>query len=334
MAAVKGQPYQKLTDDPPSGTKSVASVTLADDVAAHSLGLVGEATEHLRELAGSSVRRLLVDPDAPVPVSPMPAEDNGLFGPDSITWKVHGHMSVLVGGIRSLLVQTLHPLAMAGVADHSDYRHDSLGRLQRTGRFIAVTTYGTTQEAERAIAAVHRAHERVRGLAPDGRQYYANDPDLLAWVHHVEVESFLLAYQRLGPGLSPADADRYVSEMAVLGERMGVISPMRNVPALRAWVQGHPEQRATTEAHKAVRFLLAPPLPLAAQAPYTVIIAAAIGLIPLAQRAQLRLFLPGPLASRVAVAPAARLLVSAMGWVMGPSPAQTNALARAQTSAA
>lgn len=284
--------------------------------------------EQLRARAGGSIRRVLVDPGEPSAVSSVPSDDDGLFGPGSVTWRVHGHMSALVGGIRSLLVQTLHPLAMAGVAQHSDYRQDSLRRLQRTARFVAVTTFGTTAEADKAIADVRRVHARVHGVAADGRHYHANDPELLAWVHHVEVESFLLAYQKLGPGLGSTDADRYVAEMAVLAEHMGVTRPVRTVAELRRWVQCHPEQKVTPEAREAVKFLLAPPLPAVARAPYAVIIAAAIGLVPLSQRAKLGLFLPGSLASRVAVAPAARLLVSAMGWAMGPSPAHANALSR------
>jgi uncharacterized protein (DUF2236 family) len=259
---------------------------------------------------------------------PAAAGDAGLFGPDSVTWHVHSNFSMFVGGIRALIVQTLHPLAMAGVAQHSNYRADPLGRLHRTAAFIAKTTYGTTGEADAAIAKVRAIHEHVQGVAGDGRPYSAGDPELLAWVHHVEVQSFLLAYQRVGPGLSPAGADRYVSEMARLGERMGVRAPMTTAEALHAWVRDHPEQRVTAEARAAVRFLLLPPLPLAARAPYAVLLAAAISLVPLRQRLALGLVLPGPVVGRLASEPVAAALVGALGWSLGPSPALEQARAR------
>jgi len=147
--------------------------------------------------------------------------DAGLFGPDSVTWRVHAHPSALVGGLRALLVQTMHPLAMAGVAQHSRYRDDPLGRFRRTAEFVNATTYGTTAEAEAAIALVRRIHTRVNGVAPDGRAYRADDPALLSWVHNVEVDSIAAAYHRFGPGFAPGDADRYVAEMTTLAVLMG-----------------------------------------------------------------------------------------------------------------
>jgi len=256
------------------------------------------------------------------------AGDGGLFGPGSVAWKVHAHPSALVGGIRSLIVQTLHPLVMAGVAEHSDYRSDPVGRLQRTAAFVAATTYGSRAQAEAAVAGVRRVHERVRGVAPDGRRYDGNDPDLLAWVHHVEVESFLLAYQRVGPGLAAPEADAYVEEMARLGELIGVSAPLTKAGPLYDWVLHHPEVRATPEARAAVRFLVGLPLPLAARPAYAVLLSAAISLVPLRRRWELGLVLPGPLTGRLACEPAARALLTAMGWALGPSPAVANARAR------
>ena len=277
-----------------------------------------------RQTVGASLRRLFGTPEVGAELAG--ADDPGLFGPESVTWQVHADLSVLVGGIRSLLVQTLHPLAMAGVAHHSNYRDDPLGRLQRTAVFIATTTYGTTSRAEAAIRKVRLVHERVHGTAPDGRPYSASDPALLAWTHYVQVQSFLLAYQRIGPGLPPDQADRYVREMAEFGARLGVQEAITTAAGLDKWISGHPEQRATAQARAAVRFLLAPPLPLSFRAPYTVLLAAAISLIPLRQRVGLGLLIPGLVGGRVASEPAARVLVSALGWVIGPSPA----LARAQ----
>ncbi len=125
------------------------------------------------------------DPDAP-----------RRFGPDSAMWAVHTDLAMLVGGLRALLLQTLHPLALAGVTQHSSYRTDPLGRLQRTGAFLGATTFGTAEESDRAIATVRAIHTRVTGTTRDGRPYSALDPHLLAWVHCTEADSFLRARQR------------------------------------------------------------------------------------------------------------------------------------------
>jgi uncharacterized protein (DUF2236 family) len=285
------------------------------------------ASSFARVIAGTALREVFSAPPGTLAAIAKPG-DAGLFGPGSVAWEVHAHPSAVVGGIRSLIVQTLHPLVMAGVAEHSDYRSDPLGRLQRTAAFVATTTYGSTAQAERAVAEVRRLHGHVRGVAPDGRPYSANDPELLAWVHHVEVESFLLAYQRLGPGLSPADADRYVREMARLGELIGVRSPLMEARALSEWLLHHPEVRGSPEARAAVRFLVSLPLPLAARPAYAVLLSAAISLVPLPWRMQLGLLLPGPISGRLACEPAARGLLRAMRWAVGPSPALVNASAR------
>ena len=279
----------------------------------------------VRRATSATVRGLFGAPA----VGPPPATgDAGLFGPDSVTWRVHSHLSVVVGGIRALLVQTLHPLAMAGVAQHSQYRTDPLGRLGRTAAFVATTTYGTIADADNAIAAVRGIHDRVCGVASDGRAYAANDPELLAWVHHVEVQSFLLAYQRIGPGLRSDEADRYVAEMAQLGARLGVREPLTSAAGLHDWIRYHPEQRATPEARAAVRFLSWPALPIAARGPYAILLAGAISLIPLRQRLTLGLLIPGPVTGRVLSEPAARALIDALAWAIGPSPALQRAHAR------
>ena len=214
---------------------------------------------------------------------------------------------------------------MAGVADHSNYREDPLGRLQRTAVFISTTTYGTTERAEAAIRKVRLVHERVHGTAPDGRPYSANDPALLAWTHYVQVQSFLLAYQRIGPGLPGAQADQYVREMAEFGARLGVQDAITTAAGLDKWVSGHPELRATAQARTAVRFVVSPPLPLSFRAPYTVLLGAAISLIPLRQRLSLGLLIPGSLGGRLAFEPAARAVVGALRWAVGPSPALVRA---------
>jgi uncharacterized protein (DUF2236 family) len=245
--------------------------------------------------------------------------DAGLFGPDSVTWRVHGDRSMLIGGVRALLLQVLHPLTMAGVAQHSAYRTDPLGRLARTGRFVAATTYGTTPEAERAIAMVRAVHERVRGTAADGRRYEATDPALLAWVHNVEVDSFLTAYRRYGPGLSDADADRYVAEMAVLGRLLGAVDVPETARELSDWIVNSPDVAMTADARETVRFLVLPSLPARMLPVYGVIVAAAIDLLPMGQRLTLGLW-PVPLADPLVVRPAASALLALLGWALGPPP--------------
>lgn len=163
-----------------------------------------------------------------------PKGDLGLFGPDSISWQVHGDFtSMLVGGISALLMQALHPLALAGVWDHSNFRQDLLGRLRRTGQFISGTTFGAKADADWLIEKVKTIHLHVTGTAPDGRSYAASDPALLTWVHVAEVHSFLQSHLRYrNPNLSGADQDRYYAEIAVIAERLGAT----NVPRSRAQV--------------------------------------------------------------------------------------------------
>ncbi|HTW07642.1 MAG TPA: oxygenase MpaB family protein [Acidimicrobiales bacterium] len=291
------------------------------------------AAGFVRATVGGALRESFSAPPSVLRALADSGDGAGLFGPESVTWKVHAHPAALVGGIRSLIVQTLHPLVMTGVAQHSDYRSDPLGRLRRTAAFVATTTYGSARQAEEAVAGVRRLHEHVRGAAPDGRRYYGNDPELLAWVHHVEVESFLLAYRRVGPGLSDADADRYVEEMACVGELIGASPLFRKVGPLHEWVIHHPEVRATHEAREAVRFLSRLPVPLAAWPAYLVCLGAAISLVPWWWRLQLGLVAPGPVAGRLVSEPMARALIGAMGWVLGPSPALSNARGRVGTTA-
>ena len=145
-----------------------------------------------------------------------PAGDPGLFGPASVTWRVHADFtSMLAGGIGALLLQCLHPLALAGVWDHSSFRQDMRGRLARTAGFIAATTYGSTALAGEALEKVRSIHARVRGTDPDGRAYAADDPELLYWVHLAECSSFLSAYRAIvEPGMTAREMDAYWSEMA------------------------------------------------------------------------------------------------------------------------
>jgi uncharacterized protein (DUF2236 family) len=154
---------------------------------------------------------------------PVPRRPDGLFGPRAVAWRVHGDVtSMMVGGVAGLLLQMLHPAVLAGVWDHSRFRTDMHGRLRRTARFIALTTYGARADAEAAIARVRGIHGHVRGTLPNGTPYLANDPGLLAWVHVTETTSFLGAWLRYAePGMSASDRDRYFAETAQVAEALG-----------------------------------------------------------------------------------------------------------------
>jgi uncharacterized protein (DUF2236 family) len=253
-------------------------------------------------------------------------DDPGLFGPQSVTWRVHQDSSMLVGGLRALFLQTMHPLAMAGVDDHSSFREDAMGRLARTSAYVGVTTYGTTDQAHEAIAHVRRVHRRVVGVAPDGRRYEANDPHLLTWVHHTLVDSFLRSYQRYsGSPLRRGEADRYVEEMAVMCELWQAEPAARSVRELGAWfAEIRPELSATAAARRTARWLTIAPVPLPARAPYAVIAPAAIGLLPGFVRRDLRLPLP-PAVEPFIVRPAAFALVRTIDWFMSALPEEVSA---------
>jgi uncharacterized protein (DUF2236 family) len=279
---------------------------------------VRAGVDEARARLARSVRRIVVG-DAPPPrdLYQDAAGDPGLFGPDSVTWRVHADPAMFIGGLRALLLQTMHPLAMAGVADHSDFRHDPVGRLWRTSAFVGTTTYGTTEQALAAVEVVRRVHRHVRGTAPDGRTYAANDPHLITWVHHAEVDSFLTAYRRYGAEpLSDADADRYVDEMAVMCELFDAEPAARSVAELEAYFHAvRSELIATPAARDAVRWLMVPPLPWPARLAYAVIAPAAVGSLPgWVQRA---LWLPmAPGVDPLVVRPAALALTRSLGWVM------------------
>jgi uncharacterized protein (DUF2236 family) len=214
------------------------------------------------------------------------------FTPADPIWRVHADASMFVGGLRALLLQSLHPLAMAGVAGHSGYRSDPWGRLQRTSHFLATTTFGTIDHAERAIGQVREIHLRVRGKAEDGRPYAASDPHLLDWVHLAEVDSFLRAYQLFGPEpLGPDDADEYVRQSGLVAARLGATAPPETVRDLdRRLAAFRPELGATTASRDAARFLLLdPPLPLAARPGYGLLAAGAVASLPGWSRRELRL---------------------------------------------
>ncbi|MBS7597870.1 MULTISPECIES: oxygenase MpaB family protein [Pseudomonas] len=193
-----------------------------------------------------------------------PKGDPGLFGPGSLSWRVHGDFpSMLIGGISALLLQLLHPLALAGVWDHSNFRQDLLGRLRRTSQFISGTTFGSTQDANWLIEKVRTIHLQVVGSAADGRPYAASDPDLLTWVHVAEVSSFLAAHRRYrNPHMPIAEQDAYYAEIALIAERLGA----RNVPRSRQQIADYlqamrPQLICDARSHEVVQVLLDAPAP-------------------------------------------------------------------------
>ena len=273
----------------------------------------------LRERLGESLFAMVAGPDGPqkrerIHNTPGPR----WFAEDRPIRRVHADASMFVGGLRALLLQSLHPLAMAGVAEHSDYRGDPWGRLQNTSTFLAVTTFGTTEDAQRAVDRVRGIHRRVHGTAPDGRAYRADDPHLLEWVHIAEVDSFLRAYQRFGAAsLDQQGRDDYVADTARVATALGVIDPPRTEAELNQRIAAYrPELRGTDSARDAARFLLiTPPLPVIARAPYGVLSAAAISLLPAWARLPLRLPY-APLLESTAVRMAGGALVGGIRWTL------------------
>ncbi len=248
--------------------------------------------------------------------------------PRSVVRRIHGDLpSMLIGGLSALLFQMLHPLAMAGVAQHSNYRSDPLGRLERTAGFLSTTTFGTRDEAGDAIERVRRIHSMVRGTASDGRPYSAGDPDLLTWVHVAEVSSFLAASRVYAP-IRPtaADEDDYLDQMARVAVALGAAGVPRSRADLDAYfVEVRPRLRMTAEARTARNFVLRGvgrwPHQLAT---YGLLVTAAQGVLPTWARRQLRL--PAiPAGDLLAVRPTARLRGTAFRWVVAqpirPEPA-------------
>ncbi|NNE12920.1 MAG: DUF2236 domain-containing protein [Ilumatobacter sp.] len=277
------------------------------------------ASDDLRAWLAGQVRELVVGPAADEQrATILDGPGERWFEAGSEIHRVHADSAMFVGGLRALLLQALHPLAMAGVADHSDYRHDPWGRLQRTAYFLAATTFGTAEQAEAAVARVRAVHERVTGVAPDGRPYAANDPHLLRWVHLAEIDSFLAAHQRYGAEpLTPVEADRYVAQTAVIARALGVPAPPESVQALRDQLRAfRRELQGTSQARDVARYLLwQPPLSLPGRVAYGVLASAAVALLPPWARRPLRL--PWlPVTEAVAVRPAGEAFTRTLRWAL------------------
>jgi uncharacterized protein (DUF2236 family) len=217
--------------------------------------------------------------------------DAGLFGPDSVTWRIHGDPSMGLAGFRALLLQAVHPLVMAGFDDNSVFRDDPWGRLRRTGEWISTVTYGTTPEAERAGEVLRARHARLAdGMEPEtGRPYRVDDPALLLWVHCTEVESFLSTYRRCGGRLRAGDADQYVDEMRRSAELVGLdaaAAPAREQEILDYYRQVRPQLQVTTVARRNALWVFTPPMPAwvavatPARVAWASMIAVAAGMLP------------------------------------------------------
>jgi uncharacterized protein (DUF2236 family) len=271
-------------------------------------------------LAKSVIQR--VRGDAPPPRERFSGEP-GWFGPESAAWIVHSDLATLLGGIRALLLQSLHPLPMAAVRDHSNFRNDPWGRVQRTATFIATTVFGSEAEAADACARLRSIHDHITGVTDDGVAYRANDPHLLEWVHVAEIDSFLTVHQRYGAQpLSPERQDSYVAEMSRVARELGVIDPPMTVAALRQrLLDFRPELERTDASAQAARFVLIdPPLPLATRPAYGVLAAAAYSSLPFWAQAMIGPPIVGPV-EPLAVRPAARAVLGLLRWSMRPEAA-------------
>ncbi|MFF8846359.1 oxygenase MpaB family protein [Streptomyces sp. NPDC015127] len=276
----------------------------------------------LRKRVGAGILRRVAGPAGPanrrrIHHTPGPR----WFGPERPIRTVHGDASMFIGGLRALLLQSLHPLAMAAVAAHSGYRADPWGRLQRTSTFLAVTTFGTADDAQAAVDRVRAVHARTRGTTADGRSYHAADPHLLGWVHVAEVDSFLRAHQRFGAHpLDDAGCDAYVADMARVATALGVLDPPRDRRELADRINAYrPELDGTAAAREAARFiLLHPPLPLVARGPYAVLAANAVASLPPWARGPLGLPRLSP-AAESAVHLTGHALTRSIRWAMAPA---------------
>lgn len=308
----------------------------------------------------SLVRRQLANTFGPPPFDPRTDPgDPGLTGPGSPSWRVIAEPAAIAGGIRGLLLQVAHPLAMAGVHDHSAFREDPLGRLQRTSGYVTTSVFGSTREALDVAEAVRRVHPYVRGTAPDGRPYRADDPHLLTWVGIALTSSFLTAHRTWSPrGLSDAEADRFVLEQSRIaalldprvdleelrrdlvgtsaGLRDGSLAlPLvadgtlpRSVAELEAALDAYaPALGVDHQGREALRFLRWPPLPVPVRAAYLTLFAGAVGSLSRRERAALDLQVPRT-AAALAVANAGAAL-AVMRVATGTSPSMQLAAARA-----
>lgn len=281
-----------------------------------------DPVELVRERVGSAIFARIAGQEGPARRDRIHlAEGPRRFSAGSAIQQVHGDASMFIGGMRALLMQSLHPLAMAAVDQHSGYRGDPWGRLQRTSTFLAETTFGTIEDSDRAIAIVRAVHQRVNGVTSDGRAYAASDPHLLTWVHIAEVDSFLRAHDRYGAEpLNSSGRDRYVKDASFVARGLGAAEVPETVAELNdLLMQYRPELQSTPAARRTARFIVVhPPVPLAMRAPYGLLSAAAISLMPRWSRLPLRLpYLP--IAEATAVRAGGSVVTKGIRWAIAPT---------------
>lgn len=250
--------------------------------------------------------------------------DPGLFGPESVSWRVIGDAAAFVGGVRALLVQAVHPEVVAGVADHSSYQADPLGRLSRTSAYVTATTFGAIPEVEQAVARVRQAHRPVTGRSHRNVAYSAGKPEFAAWVHNVLTDSFLQAYQAYGPDeLTREEADLFVFEQTKVGRLLDADPLPETAADLAEWIAGHPALDESPGMSETRGFLADPPLDPLQRAGYQALYRGALPTIP---ARVLRLL---DLEPTVLDAPLGRRFVSFLRWALGSSPSWHVSLVRA-----
>jgi len=273
----------------------------------------------LRSHAGDQVRALTRSNSGLTLDYDNPPGDPGLFGPDAVCWRVHADFpAMLAGGVSALLLQALHPRALAGVWDHSTFRTDMQGRLGRTAQFIAGTTYGSRADAMRLIERVRRIHASIQGTAPDGQPYAADDPDLLTWVHVAEVSSFMAGYLRYVGPLSVAEQDRYFEEEATVAALLGAPAVPRSRAQVDAYLEAQRPGLVNSDRTKeVVRLIMAMPVanPLLVPAVRTMADAGVALLPPWARR---MLDLHRPSLRRSLALAGMRGLAPTLRWALGP----------------
>lgn len=249
---------------------------------------------------------------------PVPISDNGMFERDSPIRMVHADLvGMMVGGVRSLLLQMLHPHALQGVLDHSNFRHDMHGRLRRTARFMALTTFGDRAQVESAVGAVNRIHTRIKGSLPDGTPYSAQDPATLAWVHLAGAQSFLAGYKRYArPDMPYPEQDEYYRQFAEIGRMLGADPvPVTVREAETLFRDMRRTLRGSAEAREVARIVLAEK-PEGTPAPMQQILAAeAVAMLPPFARAMLDLPTPG--ITRLANRAATVAMGKTLRWAFG-----------------
>ncbi len=250
--------------------------------------------ESVRQALVGKVRGVFNDPE--VGEKPVPPSDDALFERNSPIRMVHADIvSMMVGGMRSLLLQMLHPHALQGVIDHSNFREDMHGRLRRTARFIAVTTFGHRDDAKMAIERVNRIHAAVGGTLPDGTPYAASDARTLAWVHVAEATSFLAAYLRhVRPDMPGHEQDEYYRQFAVIARALGADPvPLDRREAELMFRELRKDLRPSPQAREIADLVLKERSPGTPPALQAILGAEAVALLPSFARAMLGLEKPG-----------------------------------------